>query len=40
MSLIKKNEIPFETIVFSKNLEHVTYGEEKEFSDIEKEKAA
>lgn len=40
MSLIKENEIPFETIVFSKNLEHVTYGEEKEFSDIEKEKAA
>lgn len=40
MSLIAKNEIPFETIFFSKNLEHVTYGEEKEFTDIEKEKMA
>ena len=40
IDLIKKNEIPFETIFFSKNLEHVTYGEEKEFSNLEKEKMA
>lgn len=40
INLIKKNEIPFETIFFSKNLEHVTYGEEKEFSNLEKEKMA
>lgn len=40
INLIKKNEIPFETIFFSKNLEHVTYGEEKEFSNLEKEKIA
>ncbi len=40
IDLIKRNEIPFETIFFSKNLEHVTYGEEKEFSNLEKEKMA
>lgn len=40
IALIKRNEIPFETIFFSKNLEHVTYGEEKEFSNLEKEKMA
>ena len=40
INLIKKNKIPFETIFFSKNLEHVTYGEEKEFSNLEKEKMA
>ena len=40
INLIKKNKIPFETILFSKNLEHVTYGEEKEFSNLEKEKMA
>lgn len=40
INLIKKNEIPFETIFFSKNLEHITYGEEKEFSNLEKEKMA
>ena len=40
IDLIKENEIPFETIFFSKNLEHVTYGEEKEFSNLEKEKMA
>ena len=40
INLIKKNETPFETIFFSKNLEHVTYGEEKEFSNLEKEKMA
>ena len=40
INLIKKNEIPFETIFFSKNLEHVTYGEEKEFYNLEKEKMA
>ena len=40
INLIKKNEIPFETIFFSKNLEHVTHGEEKEFSNLEKEKMA
>lgn len=40
IDLIKRNEIPFETIFFSKNLEHITYGEEKEFSNLEKEKMA
>ena len=40
ISLIGENEIPFETIFFSKNLEHVTYGEEKEFNNLEKEKMA
>ena len=40
ISLNGKDEIPFETIFFSKNLEHVTYGEEKGFTDIEKEKMA
>lgn len=40
ISLIGENKIPFETIFFSKNLEHVTYGEEKEFSNLEKEKMA
>lgn len=40
INLIGKSGISFETIFFSKNLEHVTYGEEKEFTDIEKEKMA
>lgn len=40
MTLIGENEIPFETIFFSKNLEHVINGKEKEFTDIEKEKIA
>ena len=40
ISLIGENEIPFETIFFSKNLEHVTYGEEREFNNLEKEKMA
>ncbi|ATV67309.1 hypothetical protein [Fusobacterium pseudoperiodonticum] len=40
IDLIKENEIPFETIFFSKNLEHVTHGEEKELSNLEKEKMA
>ncbi|MGL5054603.1 MAG: hypothetical protein ACRC54_02800 [Fusobacteriaceae bacterium] len=40
LELIKGNEIPFETIFFSKDLEHVLTGVERKYSDEEKKRIA